>query len=264
MLEWPARPYPAAMSDTPDQQWAAQQHAATAGPWLASASHWPRLSGQFISPSSPIVLVLRVLIAVGLVLGMAQMATRPVERSVDDLLAALRSGHVSAVSIDRPGPGEESSGSSRVEWSGQGRPAFASYEYSTMEGSVQFDEGEAILRAADAAGVPVTVTGPFSYPSGISFPNGAPGALAGLAVLLLLIGGPQPRLATKWAWFWLGIAVTPLWLAFVVLEPLPMWADRPQPAARRRLTGGWAFLLSLVLAAVVTSAWPELSDVLTS
>jgi len=50
----------------------------------------------------------------------------------------------------------------------------------------------------------------------------------------------------------------------VVLEPLPMWADRPQPAARRRLTGGWAFLLSLVLGAVVTSAWPELSDVRTS
>jgi hypothetical protein len=90
------------------------------------------------------------------------------------------------------------------------------------------------------------------------------GLLAAFAVILLLIGGPQPRLATKWAWFWLSWAMPPLWLVFVVLEPLPLWANQPQPLARRRLTGGWAFLLSFVLAGVVASTWPDWADVLTN
>jgi len=55
----------------------------------------------------------------------------------------------------------------------------------------------------------------------------------------------------------------PFWLAFVVLEPVPMWSDQPQPLVRRRLTGGWAFLLSLVVAGAVAAAWPDFKDLLT-
>ena len=76
---------------------------------------------------------------------------------------------------------------------------------------------------------------------------------ATFVTLLLLIFGPQPRLATKWAWFWLSIAVPPLWLAFVLFEPVPLWIKHPLPPAPSRLTGGWAFLLSLVGGALV--AW---------
>jgi hypothetical protein len=75
--------------------------------------------------------------------------------------------------------------------------------------------------------------------------------------------GPEPgryapprarQAATKWAWFWLATAMMPLWLVFVVLEPVPMWSDRAQPLARLHLSGGWAFLLSGLLAASVEQA----------
>ncbi len=67
----------------------------------------------------------------------------------------------------------------------------------------------------------------------------------GLAVLLLLGGGPPPARATRWAWFWLS------WppvgnLAFPLLSgPFP-GLPAPRPGGRR-LTGGWVFLLCLVL-----------------
>lgn len=74
---------------------------------------------------------------------------------------------------------------------------------------------------------------------------------AGLATLILLIGGPQPRLATKWAWFWL-LGIGPLSLAFLLLEPVPVWQREALPA-RNRLTGGWGFVIALV-AGLVGSA----------
>lgn len=68
----------------------------------------------------------------------------------------------------------------------------------------------------------------------------------GLATFCLLIGGPEPWRATRWAWFWLLGSVFPLgMIAFLLLSgptPLP-----PPRNPRRRLTGGWAFLLALVL-----------------
>lgn len=72
-----------------------------------------------------------------------------------------------------------------------------------------------------------------------------------LTGLFLLVAGPQPRLATKWAWFWLTLAVPPAWLAFVVLEPTRWGRRAPQRQAARRLTAGWALLLGIVLAAVL-------------
>lgn len=86
----------------------------------------------------------------------------------------------------------------------------------------------------------------------------------GLATLLclgLLIFGPQPRWATKWAWFWLTLAVGPLWLAFVLFEPVPLWIKHPLPAVKR-FTGGWSFLLSVFvlgpLAAALLPGWVDL------
>lgn len=72
------------------------------------------------------------------------------------------------------------------------------------------------------------------------------GLAAWLSTFMLAAGGPEPWRATRAAWFWLvllggwiGVA------AFLLLGgPLGTW----QPHDRnRRLTGGWAFLLALLL-----------------
>jgi hypothetical protein len=65
-----------------------------------------------------------------------------------------------------------------------------------------------------------------------------------LVGLTVLVAGPQPWRATRWAWFWwctnpLGIA------AFLLLSgPLVRWT-KPE-RVNRRLTGGWSFLLAVV------------------
>ena len=54
-----------------------------------------------------------------------------------------------------------------------------------------------------------------------------------------------PERATRWAWFWLQWNPVGV-LAFLLLSgPVP-GVPAPRPGARR-LTGGWAFLLSLLL-----------------
>ena len=114
---------------------------------------------------------------------------------------------------------------------------------------------QAIQRRAEAAGVPVAATVP-EVPQlllGLS-------TLAGVILVLVLIGGPQPRRATKWAWFWLLLvpgAVTQLaWLAIEAPwsertnrrpEPLP---HKDQPAARP-VTRGRALLVSVLLGALL-------------
>lgn len=78
----------------------------------------------------------------------------------------------------------------------------------------------------------------------------APGwlAIVGLAmvpVTLLLVGSTEPWRATRWGWAWLVLLTPigmPLFLLFGGLTGL--W--RPRPGSHR-LTGGWAFLLALLV-----------------
>ncbi|MBW0253978.1 hypothetical protein [Cellulomonas sp. PS-H5] len=73
-------------------------------------------------------------------------------------------------------------------------------------------------------------------------------ALGALVALpLTLVAGPEPRLATRWAWFWLAVHAWPVAIAYLALEPTPVWDRRGRTAPERRLTGGWAFLLGLLL-----------------
>lgn len=83
-----------------------------------------------------------------------------------------------------------------------------------------------------------------------------PNPLALTALLLLLVGfgvlvsGPAPWRATRWAWFWL--LLPPVGgIAFLLLSGPTPGVPGPRPPGRR-LTGGWAFLLALPLAAVLT------------
>lgn len=72
-------------------------------------------------------------------------------------------------------------------------------------------------------------------------------AVAFLGTLGTITGGPQPWRATRWAWFWVytipGGAV-----AFLVLSG-PSWPLPAPRAAHRRLTGGFAVLLTILVGA---------------
>jgi hypothetical protein len=83
---------------------------------------------------------------------------------------------------------------------------------------------------------------------------------ATFVTLLLLVFGPQPRWATKWAWFWLAIAFQPLWLVFVLFEPVPLWIKQPLAQAASKLTGGWAFLIALLVGPLAALLLPGYAD----
>ena len=69
-----------------------------------------------------------------------------------------------------------------------------------------------------------------------------------LAVVALILHGPEPLWATRWAWFWLVSTSASVGVPLFLLMSGPP-PGVPQPAhPGRRLTGGWAFLVSGVLA----------------
>lgn len=195
------------------------------------------------------VLVVRVAAAISIVVGWVALYQTPAHRTVDDLLAALDAGEVTQVTVERPRSSGVVTGSFEVEWEGRGRPGYAYYDYSTATGA-RVDEGAAIIRAAEQAGAGVEVTEP--YTTGTTWQLHGIGALV---ALFLLVGGRAPRLATRWAWFWLLWSVPPAALVFVVAEPVPLWRSGALPATRR-LTGGWAFLLALVLGSTLPQLVP--------
>lgn len=212
-------------------------------------------SERLVPASRGPALVWRAVLAVGLLLGMAQLLAQPQERPLDDLLDGLRRGAVETVTIARPEPGSEAFGMWAVRWTGDGRPGSTSYEITADAERAPVDEGQLILDLAARSPAPVDVTVRDDVlRSGTTWYIGG---FAGVAALAWLVLGPQPRLATRWAWFWLAGGVPLRWLAFVVLEPVPLWRRAPLLAPGRRLTGGWAFLLSV-------TAVPFVGSVLTS
>lgn len=84
-----------------------------------------------------------------------------------------------------------------------------------------------------------------------------PSALAWPLILLavgsvvVLVAGPGPWRATRWAWFWL-MSLPVGSFAFLLLSGPTPGLPRPRDP-RRRLIGGWAFLLALPLEAVLGS-----------
>jgi hypothetical protein len=70
-----------------------------------------------------------------------------------------------------------------------------------------------------------------------------------LAGFGLLVGGPQPWWATRWAWLWLAaVSVPVLGAAFLLLSGPTPGVPKPR-SPNRRLTGGWAFLIAFFLGA---------------
>lgn len=73
------------------------------------------------------------------------------------------------------------------------------------------------------------------------------GYLVLLAGTLVLVGGPRPWRATRWAWAWLVLLVPPYGVAAYLLLGGPTGLLPPRDPRRAWLTGGWAFLLALLL-----------------
>ncbi len=69
-----------------------------------------------------------------------------------------------------------------------------------------------------------------------------------LLSFMLVVSGPQPRRANRWAWAWLVLA-SPLGIAAYLVLGGPTGLTKAPDPAKRRMRGGMGFLLSLGLAA---------------
>lgn len=87
--------------------------------------------------------------------------------------------------------------------------------------------------------------GSSSYSNGVAI-----GAMAVLvATLFLVVNAPRPRWATRWAWFWLVMspALPVTAPVFLILSGPLHPTGTPTASSGRRLTGGWAFLIAVVV-----------------
>ncbi|MCZ2830399.1 hypothetical protein O2W14_16295 [Modestobacter sp. VKM Ac-2986] len=199
---------------------------------------------------------LRVALVAGwLAIALATLVAGQRPASLDDLRAAVDSGRVTEVQLSEGlGPGATGYVVQEAVW----REGLLSHRTegwdvspgvdAPLDSRQVFDTGMADqLRTAGVRVLPLDEPSSSSEVFGWWVP-GWVGLLVlaeWVAVLFLLVAGPVPERATRWAWFWLQ------WNPFGVLAllllsgPFP-GVRAPRPGARR-LTGGWAFLLSLFL-----------------
>jgi len=110
------------------------------------------------------------------------------------------------------------------------------------------DRARLLLGAAWLAGLvaALLLPAPSGPPPGVE-PLGVLRLAGWCAALALLLGGAEPLRATRWAWFWLLTVPYVGVPAFLLLSGPTPGLPGPRPG-RHRLTGGWAFLLSVLLA----------------
>lgn len=188
------------------------------------------------------------------------------EVSYDRLQRDLRSGEVEAVTLGGDLLGREEYGYSEIvlSWS-RGWWSYRTRVEQVRGGAdVQVPDGSATITGSVAAALheldPEVVVSRGGSPARSTFTvmdQEVPGvlgvALFGLLLVTLglLIGGPQPRRATRWAWFWL--LVPPFGcLAFLLLGGAV--TGREHRPGEQRLQGGLAFVLVVVLSALVKNA----------
>lgn len=204
------------------------------------------------------------LLAVQLLLLVTTAAVGQRETPLASLEAAVAQGRVSSVEILGEAPtGEQGYGVQAVRW--QDGPVRRTAE--ALVGT-RPDAGAVNLPWRDAdLGVLLSRSDPDlqvrraepAYPSahgellGWRVPTWT--ALAAVGILLLqvgfLIGVPNTARATRWAWFWvMTVPVVGSTAMLLLSGPTP---GVPAPrAATRRLTGGWAFVLSTVVGGVLS------------
>lgn len=215
-----------------------------------------------LRPAGQLALVaLRLVLAGGLLVGWANLLARPQHTTIEQLLRDVGDGRTAAVTIERPSEGLGGSNLD-VHWSTGFWQRWAT-SYDVRRGSDDFaiagnDVLDQLRQAAASAPRPVGIR---IVPQNVSRSYTNWTALFVLLTLVLLIAGPDPTIATRWAWFWLGTAVPLSFAVFLAAEP---WftRDRVARAGARRLTGGRAFLLGLVIAAIAAALLPRFRDVL--
>lgn len=202
-----------------------------------------------------------VLIGMWLLCAAAAIALHERSASLTDLYAAVAAGDVDRVTIsghDFP-PGEGGYSTRVLQWregwfqdtatvvevgGGSDGP-----ELGQRQGEITRDDVAEVLARANAdvevvTGVEMpsrTDLGGFLVPDWL----GVVAFVIVLAALFLLVNGPEPWRATRWAWFWLS-GVPVLGLLFLVWSgPTP--GVRPPRDRYRRWTGGPAFLVGVVL-----------------
>jgi hypothetical protein len=189
--------------------------------------------------------------------------------SLSDLESAVASGEVTVVSVDG-GLSHDARGYARLELRWRDGP-FAYYaevsEARPRGAAARGDEDIQVVRPGvvdrlvasqpDLRIEHFSDSGPSISASflgwRLSWPLVLAGPLLALATLGLLIAGPQPWRATRWAWFWILGVASPLGiLAYLVLGGPTALSRPPRPGAGR-LTGGWAFIIAFVVSSIAGS-----------
>ena len=205
----------------------------------------------------------RLLLAAAWLVGLLVAAVLLEHRAtLGDLEAAVRAGAVSSVHVYGEGLPPDSTGwaTQQVRWQEGGRRHGLEVLHLVQDDGADRPrrEGWAISPVevgerlqALAAGLDVRRStrlassaelGPLVVPEALAIVL----LLGWLAALALLVGGPEPLRATRWAWCWLLMVPLVGAPAFLLLSGPTPGLPRPAPG-RARLTGGWAFLLSVVL-----------------
>lgn len=128
-------------------------------------------------------------------------------------------------------------------WSGEDAPPVVDQDVATLvrtwDSDVRVDRRgypTGVTWSADVLGV--TVPGPVAVLV----------LVQGLGGLLVIVGGPDPRRATRWGWFWLS--TLPLGMTAFLLLSGPLPGRPPAAVGTRRLRGGWAFVVAALLGGV--------------
>lgn len=188
--------------------------------------------------------------------------TRPA--SLGDLQRGLASGEVTAVTlVGALEPGATGQAQPLIFWHDGLLPRYTTVQHHRGFASErQLSQGGIPVVSADLAGELArwtpngdldVVSEPVRSVCGTTIhdwcvpPGTALAAVAwGMVTFVTLVAGPQPRRATRWAWFWLLAGLGPVVLVGYLILGLPRPGEPLQPQGRR-LTGGWAFLIGLLL-----------------
>lgn len=216
-----------------------------------------------VAPPRPFVWMRLGLIGLWLALLVGMVLVGERESSLAELRRGLASGSVDTIRVSGGLPdGARGTAIQQVRWRSNGIARVATVREVSRPGSagggssyqvVREDVGTRLqslfpdltVRRGPMMSLPSWSVGDVTGPSWL----GNILLVALIATLVLVVAGPSPWRATRWAWFWLIWIPLVGGLAFAVLSG-PLWGlPEPRPG-RRGLTGGWAFLLSMLLAGV--------------